>query len=711
MGFDIVRGKITKPEQSNQLIEAVQEYMDKNAATGTLYLGYPLTANADEAITVEALWVTESKGMIAFILGNSKDSIEQLKEQQDSMYYNLDFYLKKYSTLRKGRNLAFKPLVITVLPSEIEYVDENYEYLFCTCQKISALVDEVAVFDKSIYKRLCEVLQKVSEIKPRKKRANVKKEGSYGDIIKRIEKEIANLDEWQKKAAFEFPDGPQRIKGLAGSGKTIVLALKAAYLHTQYPELKIGVTYYTRALYQQYVNLITDFVQDMSGEKVDWDNLDIIHAWGSTSEHGVYSDMAQRLHFKAYNLTSAISRFGRTSPFKGCCDELLTIIGEDYKPKYDVMLIDEAQDLPSSFFRLVYANVKSPKRIIWAYDELQNLSTVEMPSLEEMFGVDADGNLKINIENKENEPKRDITLPVCYRNPPWTLALAHSLGFGIYRNSIVQMFDDPSMWEDIGYTVKDGSLKVGNMVTLSRNNAATPEYFEELLDKKDSVKEVTFATIEQQYSWIAQEIRKNIEHDELDPDDILVVFPNTYSAKSEYKELEKFFKAVGIKSILAGVDTNRDTFRVNNCVTCANVYRAKGNEAPMVYIANSEYCADGAELSKFRNILFTSITRSRAWVRICGVGEEMQQIQREYEQCADNDYNLCFKVPTPKELEAARKLNRERTSTEKKILKTSKDNINELIDNLENGTVDLELLPELDKLMEVLKKGNRDEKD
>lgn len=103
------------------------------------------------------------------------------------------------------------------------------------------------------------------------------------------------------------------------------------------------------------------------------------------------------------------------------------------------------------------------------------------------------------------------------------------------------MFDDPSMWEDIGYTVKGGSLKVGNMVTLSRNNAATPEYFEELLDKKDSVKEVTFATIEQQYSWIAQEIRKNIEHDELDPDDILVVFPNTYSAKSEYKELGRWF--------------------------------------------------------------------------------------------------------------------------------------------------------------------------
>lgn len=707
MLFDIVRGKITKPEQSSQLIEAVKEYMNKNDALGTLYLGYPLTANADEAITVEALWVTESRGMIAFILGNSQDSIEQLKEQQDSLYYNLDFYLKKYSTLRKGRNLSFEPLVITVLPDKINYVDKKHEYLFCTCEEISSLVDAFASFDKGIYKRLCEVLQKVSEIKPRKKRTNVKKAGSYGDIIKKIEKEIANLDEWQKKAAFEVPDGPQRIKGLAGSGKTIVLALKAAYLHTQYPELKIGVTYYTRALYQQYIDLITDFVQDMSGEKVDWDNLDIIHAWGSNSEHGVYSDMAQRVHFKAYNLTSAISKFGRTSAFQGCCDELLTVIGEDYEPEYDVMLIDEAQDLPSSFFGLVYANVKSPKRIIWAYDELQNLSAVEMPSLEEMFGVDTDGNLKINIENKENEPKRDITLPVCYRNPPWTLALAHSLGFGIYHRPIIQMFDEPLMWEDIGYTVKSGKLKENNTVTLSRKNISTPKYFEELLNRDDSIKVETFAATEQQYSWIAQEIRKNIEHDELDPDDILVVLPNTYLAKSEYKDLEKFLKANGINSILAGVDTDRDTFRANGCVTCAHVYRAKGNEAPMVYIANAQYCADGMELIKLRNILFTSITRSRAWVRVCGVGERMQQIKQEYKQCVDNDYDLCFRIPTADELKTARRVNRERTSTEKKMIETAKYNINELIDNIEKGTVDSELLPELDKLVKLLKRGEQ----
>lgn len=705
MLFDIVRGKITKPEQSKQLIDVIQEYMKDHDEIGTLYLGYPLTANADEAITVEALWVTESKGMIAFIFGNSKDSTEQLKEQQDSLYYNIDFYLKKYSNLRKGRNLAFDPLVITVLPDKVEYTDENHEYLFCTCEDVPLHVDDFNGFDKAIYKRLCEVLQKVSEIKPRKKRANVKKSGSYGDIIKKIEKEIANLDEWQKKAAFEVPDGPQRIKGLAGSGKTIVLALKAAYLHTQYPELKIGVTYYTRALYQQYVSLITDFVQDMSGEKVDWDNLDIIHAWGSSSEHGVYSDMAQKVNYRAYNLTSAISKFGRNTAFKGCCDELLTVIGKEYEPEYDVMLIDEAQDLPSSFFRLVYANVKAPKRIIWAYDELQNLSTVEMPSLEEMFGVGDDGNLNVNIENKENEPKRDITLPVCYRNPPWTLALAHALGFGIYHDPIIQMFDDPLMWEDIGYTVKRGQLKENSTVALSRKNISTPKYFEDLLNKDESIKVKKFDTLEMQYSWIAQEIRKNIEQDELDPDDILIVLPDTYSAKSQYKEMEKFLKANGINSILAGVDTDRDTFRVSGCVTCAHVYRAKGNEAPMVYIANAEYCAEGMELIKLRNILFTSITRSRAWVRVCGVGEKMSQIKQEYDSSVSNDYDLCFRIPTADELRTARRVNRERTTTEKKLLEDTKYNINEIITNLEKGTVDSELLPELNKLVDLLKRG------
>lgn len=700
MNFDIVRGKISKPEQTKQLIEDISEYMSKNDDEGTLYLGYPLTANRDAALTIDALLVTVNKGMIGFIFGDISETEDELKEKQDELYYHIDYYLKSYSSLRKGRNLAFSPIVITVLPNEIDI--EGNDYIICTEDKVVDEIIELENFDSTLYRKLCEILQKVSEIKPRKKRSNVTSKKSYGGIIKIIEKEIANLDQWQKKAAFEIPEGPQRIRGLAGSGKTIVLALKAAYLHTQYPDMKIAVTYYTRALYQQYVNLIEDFVKELSGELVDWDKLDIIHAWGSNSEKGIYSSIAKDLNIVPYNLTGAINKFGREGTFAQVCEELLNFIDEKFEPVYDAILIDEAQDMPSSFFRIVYSATKNPKRIVWAYDELQNLSDGEMPSLEEMFGVDEHGSLKINIENQDNEAKRDIILPICYRNPPWTLALAHALGFGIYHKSIIQMFDSLDLWKEIGYTVTKGELEEDKNVTLTRKNSSTPMYFEELLNKDDSIVTTIFEEKEKQYAWVASEIYKNITEDELDPDDILVIFPDTYYSKGDYIEFSKYLKHKGIESVLAGVNTNRDTFKESGKVTCSHIYRAKGNESPMVYIVNSDFCATGLELTKLRNILFTSITRSRAWVRICGVGSRMEMLNEEISKCVTNNYELEFKVPNKGELEKTRRLNRERTNEEKKKIVKAKSSVSELIEQFKRGDLDPELIPELQTLLNIL---------
>ena len=124
----------------------------------------------------------------------------------------------------------------------------------------------------------------------------------------------------------------------------------------------------------------------------------------------------------------------------------------------------------------------------------------------------------------------------------------------------------------------------------------------------------------------------------------------------------------------------------------------------MVYIANADYCADGMELIKLRNILFTAITRSRAWVRICGCGESVDIIKKEYGDCSSNNFDLKFKIPTEKELARARKVNRERSDEEKKKVEEAKLNISDLITQLEHGDVDPELLPELNKLMNLLGK-------
>lgn len=88
----------------------------------------------------------------------------------------------------------------------------------------------------------------------------------------------------------------------------------------------------------------------------------------------------------------------------------------------------------------------------------------------------------------------------------------------------------------------------------------------------------------------------------------------------------------------------------------------------MVYILNTEYCARGSELITLRNKLFTAITRSRAWIRICGVNPEMEILQREAEKCVENHFELDFKIPTQKELEKSRLLYRDRLKEKKRKL-------------------------------------------
>lgn len=281
MPLDIVRGKISNIVATKELIKIVEQH-ENHECSETLYLGYPLSANAERTVTVDALLLSEKSGLIAFIFSKLQDTAS-IVEEQGELYYQLINTLTQYPSLRKGRSLAFEPHVISITPNKPDNDIED-GYILTTFSQLSQAISQIPAFDTSYYRVLVESLQKIASIKPRKKRENVKNSGSKGDIIKKIEKEIANLDQWQKKAALEIVDGPQRIRGLAGSGKTIVLALKAAYLHAQYPEWDIVVTYYTRSLWQQYRDLITKFVFEFSRDEPNWDKLHLFHAWGSQSE-------------------------------------------------------------------------------------------------------------------------------------------------------------------------------------------------------------------------------------------------------------------------------------------------------------------------------------------------------------------------------------------------------------------------------------------
>lgn len=708
MSLEVIRGSIDKIQATNELIDTLKNILEDE--DGTIYLGYPLIADSENNKKIDALFMSENKGVIAFIIHDNTDN-ESIMDDQDKMYYLLDYNLKKYPALRKRRGLAFSPLVISWMPLTENITDIDKDYIVANSENLKGILDGVNGFEKSIYPKLCEVLQKVSNIKPKKKREEVKIEGSKGDIIKRIEAKINNLDKWQKKAALEIPEGPQRIRGLAGTGKTIVLALKAAYLHAQHPDWNICVTFYTRSLAQQYEELVRRFVYEYTGDEPNWENLFILHSWGTVAEKGIYSIAAQHCGVEPINYLNAKSKYGDKFAFEGICNEIKNKL-VDKEKIFDAILIDEAQDLPMSFFKICHNIIKEPKRLIWAYDELQNLKESSMPSLEEMFGTDDSGNLNINLESSENEAQRDIILPLCYRNPPWALALAHSIGFGLYRDrGKVQMFDDLQLWKDIGYKVEGGKLNYGQDVILVRSSEATPNYFNELLNVDDSLIVKGFETQEKQYEWVANEIEKNIKEDELDADDILVIFPDAYYSKSEYRRFSRYLQEKNIGTLLAGVDVGRDTFRIEDVVSCSGIYRAKGNEAPMVYIVNSEYSVEGPELIKLRNILFTAITRSRAWVRICGVGSAMEELIKEIDKCVNNNFKLKFKVPTIEEISEMREKHKDRSVEENKRIQKTRNEVKNLISSIESGIMDIDMVPEIRALVNMLKKSEEDEEE
>jgi superfamily I DNA and RNA helicase len=709
--LDIVFGKKTNPQAVSMLVET----LTGTDWTGTLYVGYPVFGGEDSSSVTDALLTCEEHGVVIFDLSSvttPDDSpsglIDQVRFRQRELRRKLNARLVAYEELIDPDTfaLAFPVAVVTFVPGDID-IAEAVEIATpgTLLKKLTALPHLPAEFVRP----LNAAIQKTAALKPKKRRLNVRKSDSMGAAIKFIESQIANLDKWQKNAAIESPEGPQRIRGLAGSGKTIILALKAAYLHANDPEADIVVTFNTRSLYQQFKSLIRRFYFDQVSDEPDWGKLRILHAWGSATDAGVYSTSVAEAGIAPIPFASARMKFGYADAFKGVCAEALTTMKASPKgaPQlFDYVLIDEAQDFPPSFFQLVYALTRPPKRVVWAYDELQNLSDSNMPGLDELFGMHVDGTPVVEIANVDGAPKEDILLPICYRNPSWLLTTALGLGLGTKRSTgqPVQMFSSPEFWNDIGYE-SQGELALGRNVRLQRSLDRSAQFFSQVLTPGESVQCRSFSSAAEQAEWIAKDINHVLTTEELDSNDILIVIPNSIDAASIGQVIGAQLRRLGHSSHIVGVTGSRDLVFVEDSVAMCGIYRAKGNEAPLVYVVNAEYGFSGTGLSRRRNMLFTALTRAKAWVRVCGVGPQMNQLCEEIAGIVSDEFELRFKYPTQEEIKMIKSAYREKTAKQRRTLSKEVKEAQRLLQRVSAGELDLSELPE--SLVELIRQVSK----
>jgi tRNA(Arg) A34 adenosine deaminase TadA len=230
MSLDVVYGESRNRGAAKALAGLLHEIADE----GTVYLGYPALATADERVEVDALLASQQHGLVAVLLADdlptSAEEWAEVVAEQGRLYAVLESHLSRHEGLCVDRKLAVVPYTATVFASSPESPDVGAEEGFYgTMEELPVWMVNLDQIPEATVRSLQAAVQRVMTIKPAKKRAGVVKESSGGAILKVIEKGIANLDGRQKAAAIESLEGSQRICGLARFGKTVVLALKAAY--------------------------------------------------------------------------------------------------------------------------------------------------------------------------------------------------------------------------------------------------------------------------------------------------------------------------------------------------------------------------------------------------------------------------------------------------------------------------------------------------
>lgn len=707
MSVSIIRGTNDKPAASGELASAMAGCSD---FSGQLFIGYPIVSTPEGHHRIDALLVSPDLGLVVFDLVEGKTPGDYGARQDDSAN-KIEARLKPHRELMRRRKLRIPIRTLSFAPAVREPdVGADSDYPLADRAGLPRALRRFTWNEshQSVYEAALSAIETISSIRKSPKKRSATRPDSRGAKLEKLEDSIATLDPKQSSAFIETVDGVQRLRGLAGSGKTIVLALKAAYLHAQHPEWRIAVTFNTRSLKGHFRRLINNFSLEQTGAEPDWRNLRIVNAWGapgSEDRDGLYYEFCRTHGLDYFDFGSARQRF-RGREFSETCTRALDQWrkADTRPPLYDAVLVDEAQDLPDSFLRICYESLREPRRLVYAYDELQNLGGDPVSSPEAMFGTREDGKPRVRFDGSDGDDAQDLILEKCYRNSRPMLVTAHALGFGIYRepeeqggSGLVQMFDSAHLWREIGYGVRGGEPRDGSPVTLHRTPDTSPEFLEDHSPLDDLVQFIRVRNKDEQSEWVANAIKKNLEQDELRHDDVVVINPDPRTTRTETGPIRSRLLDLHVNSHIAGVDTSADVFFKEHAesVTFTGIHRAKGNEAGMVYVINAQDChGRGRNLARIRNRLFVAITRSKAWVRVLGVGAGMEALEAEYDRLVKNGFELRFTYPSREQREHLRIVHRDMTDAQRQRLRKRGEELGNLVGEIESGSIHAEDLDE-----------------
>ncbi len=433
--------------------------------------------------------------------------------------------------------------------------------------------------------------------------------GALVDRLVNQEKRLSAEQEELSRADFE--GHPQLIRGVAGSGKTIVLANNAArfvkrrlsrptdlFAPEKRKQPRIGIICFNRSL----VSFIKQKVQQVFKTQMGLD-LDDLPGTPVTIRHinGLF-------YFELSRSKGGPLEYISTQTFKNpvnrAClyQKQLKRLAQKNPGRYqdilfDAIYVDEGQDFEPEEFKLLLDLIRpdektGEKSLVIFYDNAQNLYGRRLPTWSSDVGIDI------------AKGKRSRVMKQCFRNTRPIIELAFNVLLGAKAPSEMQV-------QTRGYA---------DVRTLLRNDLVKelPDRWQVNFTERGGPppKVMEFNYQGQKRKWITKEINRLIEVEQVRPEDIMILC----KTKDEARKIGRFVQR-GVKGIeglvfpFANEMKDRYIFQKGH-LTVSTIHSAKGYDAWIVFMTGVEqYDSD----VKDRAVFYVGATRSKLLLNISGI--------------------------------------------------------------------------------------------
>lgn len=394
-------------------------------------------------------------------------------------------------------------------------------------------------------------------------------------ISKRKELRPVLSHEQQRLCGLELDGKPRLVRGVAGSGKTVVLAhwlMKTVKQLQGQQNIRVWAIFANRSL-QTLISdsIVNAWEQETGGKPFPWQSVSLQHI------HEILGVVLPEVGLNS-------QAFGFEYD-KAAEAYLIRMNGREIEPRCDALFIDEAQDMGPNTLKLLTALTRqsdqvdaNSRSVNIFYDNAQSIYDRGTPKWTDL-GLDMRGRSSVMKESfRSTKPITEFALNVLCHLQPQDESTDHKEL--IARGLIERVRRDEFDWWSVRFNQVDGPK---------------PEFRR-------------YASLDDEFAAIADYCKTLVQEEGVQPSDICIIYNDKYIKFRLENNVAPALDDIGIE---LSIQTNQPYGRSPNCILATTSASFKGYDSEVVIIpAIDYYRAKGKGV--LANNLYVAMTRARS---------------------------------------------------------------------------------------------------